>query len=68
MARKMYTLSASGEDEVPLMSFFDEFGLKAEEIDLRKLRIVVDLDYSGVFYAGESPEHCVVILYEDPSS
>lgn len=65
MARKEYTLSTHGTDEVPLNSFLDEFKIDAASFDVMKLKISVDLDWSGVYYEGETPEICVVIEYED---
>jgi hypothetical protein len=65
MPTKTYTLDG-GDDTVPLTSFMDEFKIDPFAIDIHKLRISIDLDWSGVWYAGEQPEICVVIAYDEP--
>ena len=53
------------DNGLPLSSFFDEFGLKPEEIDLFKLRIRIDQDWSGVYYVGELPQIVIIIEYDE---
>jgi hypothetical protein len=63
MITKSYTISR--DDIIPLSSFFDEFNIESCDIDLFKLTISVDLDFSCVFYEGEDPDICVVIKYDN---
>jgi hypothetical protein len=59
----MYKYGGVGDDVVPLSSFFDEFKIKPEEVDLFKLKIKVEFD--GPYYEGESPNIYVILEYDN---
>lgn len=62
MARKTYELD--DDDEVPLSSFMDEFGIKIEDFDVLKLRITVERGTEC--YSGDGAPTYVEIQYDEP--
>jgi hypothetical protein len=59
----MFGYSNDEDDVVPLSSFFDEFKIKPEEVDLLKLKIRVDRDWPR--YEGEDTTFYVILEYDN---
>lgn len=62
MAKKDYTISDG--DEIPLPSFMDEFNIRPDDFDVRKLRMTVSDDC----YEGYRSAMIVTIMYDEPAT
>lgn len=60
MVSKEYLIQ--NDDEIPLASFMDEFGIRPEEFDVRKFTMKCTVDYG---WYGESDEFYIELCYED---
>ncbi len=62
---KIKVIELCNGDSVDFASLLDEFNIPRAQFDIRKLLVTYDEDWSGCYYAGETPVISLTVQYNE---